>query len=164
MKKLNNKTEGFTLVETLLVLLIVAVICFGGYYVYHNQHKTNNSTSTATKTTTTTSSQTSSNLYAGWKLYTLTNEQASFKYPSNWTLTNDNTGSSATTDSDQVEVKAPDGFDVTIAVTAGQLQDNGDTAALSSSKITFLGQSEYLVYTSGLDANANPVGTISGVN
>jgi len=60
MIKLNKNTNGFTVVEGLLIVLVVAVIGFGGYYVWHTQHKTStaNTTSTAAvKTITSTPSK-----------------------------------------------------------------------------------------------------------
>jgi Tfp pilus assembly protein FimT len=55
MIKLSKNSNGFTVVEGLLIVIVVAVIGFGGYYVWHTQHKTSpakTATTAAVKTTT----------------------------------------------------------------------------------------------------------------
>ncbi|HUD07029.1 MAG TPA: hypothetical protein VMR34_04020 [Candidatus Saccharimonadales bacterium] len=90
MIKLNKNSNGFTVVEGLLIVLVIALIGFGGYYVWHTQHKTSpakTTTSTSTKSTSPSSTKTTTapNPYAGWKTYTL--GQFSFKYPTDWSVT-----------------------------------------------------------------------------
>lgn len=74
MGTMKQNQQGFTLVETLLIILIVAVIGFGGYYVWHSQHT---SSSTTTKST----------APAGWKTYISTTDKFSTVYPATWTYT-----------------------------------------------------------------------------
>lgn len=57
MIKVHKNTNGFTVVEGLLIVLVVAVIGFGGYYVWHTQHKTASTTTVGIKTTTSTPSK-----------------------------------------------------------------------------------------------------------
>jgi len=84
--------NGFTVVETLLVLILLAIIGFTGYYVYHTRSNANSTYNNATKTANTTPDKTS-----GWQTYTgKVSDQAqnpavqadqiaySFDYPASW--------------------------------------------------------------------------------
>lgn len=155
MKKNYTIENGFTVVETLLVILILAVIGFGGYYVWHNQHKSITSTtvtSTALKshisTKTATATTQTPNPYAGWKSYTLTDEKLSFQYPSTWHLTDyTNTGAgNQDYHADWVELTSSSGFDFTI----NDGLNGGDPLSLASSdpiSVTYNGQSAYMVFS-----------------
>ncbi len=90
MGKLQNNQKGFTALEGSLVVLILAVIGVVGYMVYHNDYKTktvsvttrsNNKPATTTSTPKTTDTVT-------YKTYSDYAAQASFQYPSTWTIAN----------------------------------------------------------------------------
>lgn len=84
MGKLNKDTQGFSVVELLLVIIIIILIGFVGWYVYHTDHKTTTAT-TSTKTSVkppSTSTGSSSSL----QTYTSTLGGFSLKYPSDWNL------------------------------------------------------------------------------
>lgn len=46
-----NKQNGFTLIEGLLIILVLAVVGFGSYYVWHSQTEKNNMESNGQNTT-----------------------------------------------------------------------------------------------------------------
>jgi len=115
-KSLNAK--GFT--PLLLPILVAAVLVVGGTgaYVYHHSHKSKTPVVAKSTTTAKTPTQTSkggaaaaaSNPYAGWQTYTSSEEKASFKYPSNWTV--DPQGEYVSNDSSNKDCSAimsPDG-------------------------------------------------------
>lgn len=85
-------TEGFSVVEAILVVLIVAALGLGGWYAWHRSHKTNKPATTASHATSTgatkassSSSSTSSDPYAGWKTAVSPRAKFSIKYPASWT-------------------------------------------------------------------------------
>ena len=109
--------SGFSVIEVLLVFLVVAVLAVTSLVVYqrHKSISAKNSAATGlTQTTTplkTTATPTTPaqpvDPYAGWKSYTLTYEKLTFKYPSNWTVSDQST---ATARHDEVTLNAPDNF------------------------------------------------------
>jgi Tfp pilus assembly protein PilV len=107
----SKHAKGFTVVEILLVLIFVALVVLTGLYVMHN-HKTSSSNKASNTTTTSstkaTSTSKSTDPYAGWKTYTSTTEKASFKYPSNWTVTKAASQPSISS-ADSVGVQSPSG-------------------------------------------------------
>lgn len=150
-----KNSKGFTLVETLLVILVLAVIGFGGYYVWQNQHKdeTKVSSNKSTATKTETKSQ-SSDPYQGWKSYTLPYEKLSFKYPSDWTLSDERA-----TNRDVVSVKSADNFTVDIQV---GIQAGGDPLeSVGDWSTQFNGSQAYLTFISG-GTRFNPNTSVTG--
>jgi hypothetical protein len=80
-------------VHTHVILIVVALIGGVGYFVYKNQHKaktanvTTNTTPVATTPTKTTTPTTQAvDPYASWKTYTSASLKFSFKYPSDWNI------------------------------------------------------------------------------
>jgi hypothetical protein len=87
MNKVHSNEEGFSLVESFLLIIVIVLIAFTGWYIYHTDHKTTATTlSTNTPKTSTNTTTTTNNAYAGWKTGTLQYEQINYMYPSNWTL------------------------------------------------------------------------------
>lgn len=102
MIKIHKNTDGFTIVEGLLIVLVVAVIGFGGYYVWHTQHKTKITTvttATSSKPTTTkantSTATTTSNPYAGWSTVAISQVGLTLQYPSDWVVHTQYTDSDA---------------------------------------------------------------------
>jgi len=81
-----NNNKGFTLVEVLLLIVVLILVGGLGYLGYKQVNK---KSATSTSSTATTTKTTAVDPYAGWKTGTLKYEKLSFKYPSNWTLTDD---------------------------------------------------------------------------
>lgn len=88
--------SGFGTIEILLIVLIIAALVVAGLVVYQRYHKrsntnnsaaTNSSQSTQKQTNTNNTTQPPQDVYTGWKTYTSATEKATFRYPSNWTLT-----------------------------------------------------------------------------
>jgi len=101
-----------------LAVIVLVVIVGGGAYVYHKNHKTKtvsdststSSTSKTSKTSTNDKTATTTDPYAGWQTYTSTEEKATFKYPSNWTVdTADQYASNDSAIHDYTGLKSPDG-------------------------------------------------------
>lgn len=168
MDKISENEKGFSAVEVVLVLVIVVLIGTVGWLVYKNHHKTTTTAFTATTATkpaettksTSTTTQTT-NPYSGWLTYTTQIEKLSFKYPNNWTI-KDNSGTQADGKViDNVNVTPPDGSltnGFTLQFRDGQfsgVQANEDTL-VNSTPVTFLGQSDYILYYS---AGATPSDT-----
>lgn len=87
MKKLNKNSNGFTVIEVLLVIVTLAIIGVAGYFVAkHIERQQTPVATTATATKTTTSTPATTNPYIGWKTDTLKYEGITFQYPSSWTL------------------------------------------------------------------------------
>lgn len=149
MGKIQNNQSGFSAVEVLLAILVVVVIGFGGYYVWHTQHdktkpistaSTSSKTASSTKTTTTTPTSP----YAGWKTYKLSVEKLNFKYPAYWTVSDT---SSAT--QDNVVFTANDGSQFNISDDNSNGGDTNPEASNNPVPITYVGQSDYLVFGYG---------------
>jgi hypothetical protein len=144
-KTLNN--NGFGLIGVLAIILVLVVAGGAGAYVYHRDHKAKGSTTSSTGSTgTTTKPPTPADPYAGWKTYTLPVEKLSFKYPSDWTVSN----AAPTSTQDATTLTSSDGFTVNIE---DGVSNGGDTTpeapAGSAVPVTFVGQSDYLVFTYG---------------
>jgi hypothetical protein len=146
MGKLQDNQSGFSGVEVLLVILVVAVIGFGGYYVWHTQHDKTKPVSTSNKTASSTkkSTATTTSPYAGWKTYKLSVEKLSFKYPADWTVADT---SSAT--QDNVVFTATDGSQFNISDDNSNGGDTNPEASNNPVPITYVGQSDYLVFGYG---------------
>lgn len=155
--RLSKNERGFNAIVLVILIIIVALIVAVGFLIYRDHHKstkvvtTTKSVTTPTKgstkstTTTGTTSTTTSNSDAGWKSYTLKNEKLSFMYPPQWKVS-DTTAS--TTTQDQVGFTASYG---TLYISDGI--PNGGTiiqeAASAAVPITYVGQSDYIVFTYG---------------
>jgi outer membrane murein-binding lipoprotein Lpp len=143
------------------LVLILLVAALGGVYSW--QHKKVNSLNSqvsklnkqvaslqACKTTSAsskaTASSTTTSPYAGWKTYTLPVEKLSFMYPSDWTVSND----APTSTQDATTLTSSDGFSLSIE---DGVSNGGDSIteapATTAVPVTFVGQSDYLVFTYG---------------
>ena len=162
MNKISKNQKGFTAVEVLLTILILVVIGAVGYMVYHNEHKpkvtnvstTKSATSTLTKTITATATPSP---YAGWNTYTLPKEKLTFRYPTTWTVENNNFTNS-NNEGIQFTSKTDSSFEILIG--AGQ-----DVAAVGNADgncvqqadpVTFAGQTAYLDLVGFANTSAVP--------
>lgn len=108
------------------------------------------------KTTPSTTPNQPADPYAGWQSATLKYEKASFKYPSNWTVSTGNApgGSGTTTGTDYAKLVSPTGLN--IRINAGMIRTDAggpySGTLLSTIPIATLGGSYYL----GFDAKAQP--------
>src|SRR5947209_4400860 len=107
--------SGFGTVEILLIVLVVAAVAVTGLVVYqhHKPSSAKNSAATSPSQTTTQSQNTTTpsaqtNPYQGWNTYTSAEEKASFKYPTDWTVTKSYVPSNDTS-ADSVGIKSPSG-------------------------------------------------------
>src|SRR5947209_452210 len=107
--------SGFGTVEIVLVVLVVAVLAVTGLVVYQRHKPSSARNSAATSQTQTTTKQQSTvtqssqtNPYQGWNTYTSAEEKASFKYPTDWTVTKSVIAPNDTS-SDSVGIKSPSG-------------------------------------------------------
>lgn len=87
----SNNQEGFSVVETLMLLIIIVLIGAAGWLVYRDNKKTPTAikvtTSTASSTTNTSSSAGPNQAqYAGWLSFCSSYGGLCLKYPSNWKL------------------------------------------------------------------------------
>jgi len=111
MAQTHKNQDGFSAVETVLVIIVVVLIGVAGWLVYKNNHKkTENKTATNT-TQTTTDTNKKTDPYAGWKTYTASEEKATFKYPSDWTVDSADpyAKSNDPNNTDHISLKSPDG-------------------------------------------------------
>ena len=95
--------SGLGTVKIVLMVFVIAVLSVTGLVLY--QHRKPNSdknsaatsqTQTATQPQSTVTQTAQANLYQGWNTYTSAEEKASFKYPTNWTVTKSVTPSNET--------------------------------------------------------------------
>lgn len=144
MIKLKNNEKGFGGVVVLLIVVVVVLIGVIGYMVYKNNHKTTIvKTATITRTTSKKPTQKRSNdPYAGWKTYILPIEKMSFKYPSNWLLTNDPPAPTQ----DNIVIASSDGFNFIIEDGISNGGDPRPQDANMPIPVKFLGQSDYFVF------------------
>jgi outer membrane murein-binding lipoprotein Lpp len=103
------------------------------------------------KQTTQSSTTQASNPYAGWSSYTLKYEKATFKYPSNWHVSD-----TSTNGQDMVALSPPDTFYLNIdTVNLGHPSVDYPTTIVDSVALTFLNQSGYINYFSGSSSATN---------
>jgi hypothetical protein len=89
MRKAPLNTNGFGLIEALLILVVLLVLGGAGAYVYHHDHKAKTPTaqsSTTTPTKTSTTNAATTNPYVGWSTYAVGTTGLIFKYPADWTV------------------------------------------------------------------------------
>lgn len=153
MRKASLNTKGFGLVAILLGVVILAVIGGAGAYVYHKNHKTKTSNTTSSSkgsSGTQNKPPTPVDPYVGWKTATLKYEQATFKYPASWQVSNTSkdeagTGGTVTPGSDEAVLTSPSGL--TVHIDTGEAGFNNATdTILSTDSIATLGGSYHLVF------------------
>ncbi len=108
MGKLKNNNQGFSAVESVLVLAVVVLIGVVGFMVYNNHKKTGTVLSTATKQAAKKSPIASKPVdpYAGWQSFCSDVGGLCVKYPSTWVLKQDAHGN-ATGDSELNTITNP---------------------------------------------------------
>lgn len=120
-----------------------------------------------TKTTSLQSTATPQNAdpYAGWKSYTLRYEKISFKYPSNWILTDTSgtTSAAITPGEDLVKIKSSDPLEIFIH-TGIVNPDYGcpSNKVLSSTTLKLLNATYYLNFLGGCDEGGVANNDVSG--
>lgn len=85
MAKLSRNNQGFSALETILLLVVVGVIGFLGWFVWQMNHN-KKSTDTTKPKALQTNKPAAADPYAGWKQYCSTEAGYCLKYPSNWTV------------------------------------------------------------------------------
>lgn len=122
--KLRTNQNGFSLVESLLVLIAVALVVFVGYYVWHTQKTANQTYTSASKVAQNSpakvnkksnSSSTTTDPYIGWKSYTDTANTYTVRYPSSWNTFS--SGEHATLATDVTGI-GPSGNDTLVTVSS----------------------------------------------
>jgi len=152
MFKNNLEENGFSAVEGLLVLVIIILVGAVGYLVYKNHQDTKNTSTSISKSKVVSPVKTTTtDPYTGWDSYTLKNENASFKYPSNWLLTD-----SSNNGQDMVELNAPDSFYLNLdTVNLGHPSVDYPTSIVLSTPLTFVGQNGYINYFSATTSSTS---------
>jgi len=168
MINLKKNESGFGAIEAILVVVIVAAIAGVGWYVWKAKKNTLATyNGTASVSATTKPAAQTSNPYSGWKSYTLQFEKISFKYPSDWTITDTSSTSNSSPDvspgQDNVTVKSNDPMEIVI-----QTGDTGvdygcpSNKVLSSTPIKLLGSTQYLNFLGGCDEDSPANNNVSG--
>jgi hypothetical protein len=170
MNRIKNNESGFSAVEIVMVIVIVGLIGAVGYLVYKNQHTTTK-TVVVTKvvkgpTSSSSPSSIASNPYAGWKTYTLKYEKLTFKYPSDWTLSeylSSTNASGSSQNTDKVDLSAPG---VTKGNSTLSIEDgvNENNIPLSTSSllyanpvnVKFIGNNNYLLFAKAMHPGLDP--------
>src|SRR6266566_2067872 len=107
--------SGFGTIKIVLIVFGIAVLSVTGLVLYQHSKPSSDKNSAATSLTQTTaqpqntvtqSAQT--NPYQGWNTYTSAGEKASFKYPTNWSVTKPVIAPNDTS-ADSVGIKSPSG-------------------------------------------------------
>ena len=87
-----SDAKGFGAIGVLIIVVVLVVVGGAGALVYHQYHKTkatasSSSSAASTKaTTSTTKTTTTPDPYVGWKTYTVGSTGLSFRYPADWTV------------------------------------------------------------------------------
>lgn len=168
MTKVSLNNKGFAPLLLLVGVAAVLVLGGGGAYVYHKNHKPKAPvavTTTSTKTSTQTSKSTTptvTNPYAGWQTAGLKYEQATFRYPATWQITNTSkdeaeTGGVATPGADSVTLTSPTGLIVSMRTGLPYAVDEtGMANVLSGAQpIQTLGGSYYLDFYTNTASGSN---------
>ncbi len=147
MNKILKNKRGFTVIEALLIILVIAVVGFGGYYVWHTQHTSKTSTTTAATKPSTETTTATPNPYAGWETATLQYEKITYKYPSDWTVTNYSGGPGCVTPgSDYIYLTSPSNEQVELRTGVSCIGDAGAVDYGTAIPISSLGQNLYIVF------------------
>lgn len=161
MNDLNKNSNGFTVVEVLLVIVTLAIIGGAGYFVakhIDNQAPTAAPTSATTKSATTAKTTTTPapSPYAGWNTYTLAKEKLTFRYPTTWTVENNLTNSS--NDGIQFTSKTDSNFEILIGAGQGVAAVGNDdgNCVQQADPVTFNNQTAYLDLVGFANTNAVP--------
>jgi len=139
MGKISNSTnnnKGFTLVEVLLLIVVLILVGGLGYLGYKQVNK-KSTTSSSSNTAATTTKTTAVDPYAGWKTGTLKYEKISFKYPADWTLTEEHS-SLQVDNADTTLLTSPSGNVLTLRT--GIIAGGSPMKTYASVPITFLGK------------------------
>ena len=111
-----RNNNGFGVIELLLILLVAVVLAGAGWYVWMRERGTHSNGSTGTtqdgggNPNPAPTPSPAPDPYAGWKTYSSTQEKATFRYPTDWTV--DAAAQYASNDSantDYIALKSPDG-------------------------------------------------------
>ena len=154
MPKTPLNSKGFGFIGVLIVIVVLAAIAGSGFYVYHKDHKaktvaTTTTTSTSGKSTSGTSS-TTADPYAGWTTASLKYEQATFKYPGSWQISNTSqdesqTGGVSNPGADSVTLTSPTGQTVSIETGLPYTFETGTATVLPGAQsVKSLGGTYYL--------------------
>lgn len=164
MPKLSLNTKGFGLAGVLVIVVALAVVAGGGAYVYHQNHKNKTMVSTNNSSTSTSSKKsTSADPYAGWKTASLKYEQASFKYPSSWQISNTSkdetqTGGVANPGADSFTLTSPTGQVVSIETGLPYTFENGTATVLPGAQsIKSLGSTYYLDFFNRTNSSTDAI-------
>jgi hypothetical protein len=105
---------GFGTVEIILVVIIIALVGVVGWLAYKNHHKSVPTTSTSNIANSTTSTNapiktktTTADPYVGWGQYCDTEGKICFKYPSDWTQSENKQALSSTANNISTTVQSP---------------------------------------------------------
>jgi hypothetical protein len=114
MRQKENRS-WFSALHISVIVLVIAALAVTGLVLYQRQKPSSAKNSAATSQTQTTTPPQSTvttsaqaNPYQGWNTYTSAAEKASFKYPTDWTVTKSVIPSNVT-NADTVGVKSPSG-------------------------------------------------------
>jgi len=176
MGKISNKTnnnKGFTLVEVLMLIVVLVLIGGIGYLGYKQVNK-KSKTSTSSTTAATTAKTAAVDPYAGWKTGTLKYEKLSYKYPSNWTLTDDSKPYSSSPDNpysclkpgwDLITLTSPYGSKVTMGgpklSCGGGGYAGGQISFAGHESIKFAGSDIFIVYPYDNDGTGNTTTSVT---
>ena len=159
MSKLTKNEKGFSAIELIMIVVIVVLIGGLGYIVYKNKHQPTKVV-TVTKTVvapTKSNTATTKDPYSGWNTTTLKYEQISYKYPTNWTITDKSSAMPKSQNSciypghDLITLTSPTGTQMNF--NAGQdCFGDGGAQNFGSAPIYSLGSSIYLAFL----ANTGP--------
>lgn len=167
---MKRNENGFSLIESLLVLIIIGLIAFVGWYVWQSKHKTDKllTTPSSSVTAPVKKSKTKSSAadkYAGWKTYTLKYEKASIKYPADWTISEQSSSDSKSTQGgvDLIRLNGTGNFQMSIF--DGGPNDYGlpfgGATIVHADPITFVGKPAYVVAWEAGQQNTNAVDSIN---
>lgn len=162
MKKSN--TSGFSALEALLILAVISIIGLVGWFVYYSQNKDDIKSNSQSESTIPASDKSpeAADPYDGWKAYVTKYDKLSFKYPSNWQLTD----STSTNDTDvtpgQDWIKLTSDSSLELSIITGSTSYDGGSSkvkTISSSPVMTMGKTNYLQFTSDKDVTTGGVVT-----
>jgi hypothetical protein len=155
VKKQHVNSDGFGIIDLLLILVTLAIIGVAGYFVANNIDKKSEIIITPIGQSSQPATTSTTNPYQGWQTYTLAKEKLTFKYPSNWSLKD---MSDSGNDYEALTSSIESTFHMTIgagnAVSTANLPSGGYKVA-SADAVTFAGQKGYMDVDLGTDNNPN---------